>query len=415
MERTICLTIVALAGVVTPLSASAQDVVEAGASAPESSLIQVGGYVDVGLARAENGGKGFVFDTAGRFSDRYPGVAWILLGDPWATAINSRNEPADTTGSFAFQHDPVNSEGALTFLVNEIAVNVSATPLPQLFVFTSLDVMPRTGTRGSIGDYFDLDYAYVDWTPFEDQDITFTAGKFDSVFGREYRLRASPDRPGIVPSLLYRYVGGHPVGAKVRAKFFDKRLIVALAVANSSSMIETMSFSDDVDQNDLKTASGRVSYLLPMPFGGRMDLGLSGEAGAQGRQTDSSLLHWQWGFDVYAEWPRLELRGEFVRGLAPGGGVEEADLLDYRAFYAEAFARVLPSLGILARYEQRHAFHRHANEFLYLVHIQRAVIGLRYDPLPNVALKVEYVLNSELEPLPEFPNDVATSSLVVSF
>jgi hypothetical protein len=388
----------------------------AGDSAASASPVRVSGYVDVGVSKVQNNGRGFIFDTTGGFSSRYPGIAWVLLGDPWSTAINSRGEPADTGGSFAFTHNPVASNGALTFLINELNLDFSATPFPSIFAFASVDFLPRTGLRGSLGDFFDLDYAYVDWTPFDDLDITFSAGKFDPVFGREYRLGDSPDRPGIVPSLLFRYVGGHPLGIKARGKFLNQRLVIAAAVLDGSSFIESMNFADDVDRNDMKTGSGRVSFDVPLPFwNAHVDLGLSGEIGAQGRQTDSSIIHWQWGFDAYIEVKRLELRGEFVRGIAPGGGLDEADSLDYRAFFIEGFFRILPALGVLARYEERHAVHRRAAEFVYLVDVARVVVGIRFDPISQVALKLEYVVNLELHPLPSFPNDVFTSSMVVSF
>lgn len=411
-------------GVLPSLSAHAQAVIEdpgepeeiaAGEVIAAPPIVRVSGYVDVGGAFAENGGRGFIFDTQDAFASRYPDVAWILLGDPWATPVNSRGDPADTSGSLAFLHDPVDSNGAFTFLVNEVNLDFSSSPLPSLFVFASLDLMPRTGFRGTLGDHFEIDYGYVDWTPFETWDITLSAGRFDSVFGREYRLQESPDRPGIAPSLLFRYVGGHPIGVKGRGRFLDKRLTVALGVLNGASFIESMHFSDDVDRTSLKTASGRLSYALPLFGAGTAELGVSGEAGPQARQSDDSLIHWQWGFDVLVELPRLELRGEFVRGIAPGGGIDDADSLNYRAFFAEGFFRVLPAIGVLARYEQRHATHRRTDEFVYLIHIHRAVAGVRYDPAPNVAVKAEYLLNLELEPLPSFPDNVALASLVVSF
>jgi hypothetical protein len=396
--------------------AQQEEEVEAGAPLAAPSPIHISGYVDVGVSKVQNNGRGFIFDTTGKFASRFRGIAWTLLGDPWSTAINSRGEPADTSGSFAFTHNPVASNGALTFLVNELNLDFSATPFPSVFAFASVDFMPRTGVRGTLGDFFELDYAYVDWTPFDSWDVTLTAGKFDSVFGREYRLQESPDRFGIVPSLLFRYVGGHPVGLKVRGRFLDKRLVIAVAALNGASFIESMTFSDDVDRNDMKTGSGRISYDVPLPFwNAHVDLGLSGEAGAQGRQTDSSLLHWQWGFDAFVDLKRLELRGEFVRGVAPGGGVDEVDSLDYRAFYAEGFFRIFPALGVLARYEQRHAIQRKAQDFVYLIDIQRVVAGIRFDPVAQVTLKLEYVFNLELDPLPSFDNDVFTSSMVIAF
>src|SRR5581483_1385911 len=232
---------------------------------------------------------------------------------------------------------------------------------------------------------------------------------------REYRYWESPDRHGIVPSLLFRYVGGHPVGLKARAKFLDGRLVIAAALLNGSSMIETMSFSDDVDRNDVKTGSGRISYDVPLPFGAHLDVGLSGEIGAQGRQTDNSIIEWQWGFDAFFEWKRLELSGEFVRGIAPGGGVDNADYLNFRSWNIQAFFRIFSWVGVLARYEQRHAIQEQYPNFAYLIAIQRVVVGVRFDPFSMLAIKLEYVGNYELDPLPQFPNDVFTSSVVLSF
>lgn len=386
----------------------------AGAANFSASPLRLNAYVDVGVSKALNNGRGFIIDTTGQYGSRFPGTAWVLLGDPWSTAINSRGEPADTEGSFAFTHDPVGSNGALTFLINELNLDLSASPWPSVFAFASLDFMPRAGNgRGSLGDFFELDFAYVDWTPFDSIDLTLSVGKMDGVFGREYRMRESIDRNGIVPSLLFRYVGGQPLGVKARARFLNRRLVVAAGAFNGSSFIETMNFSDDVDRNDLKTGSARISFDLPLWGSAHLDVGLSGELGGQGRTTDV-LLQWQWGFDAYFEWNRLELRGEFVRGIAQGGGLDDADGLDFRAFYIEAFVRALPWLGVLARYEERHAVHVRALDFAYLIHIRRAVIGVRIDPIANVAIKFEYVGNFEIDPLPQFPNDVFTSSLVIA-
>ncbi len=395
--------------------AAEEEEITAGSAQTSSSPVRITGYVDVGVSKALNNGKGFIFDTSGRYSSRFPGTAWVLLGDPWSTAVNSRGEPADTDGSFAFMHNPVASNGALTFLINELNLDFSATPWPSVFLFASLDFMPRTGVRGSLGDFFELDFAYAEWTPFDSIDLTISIGKIDPVFGREYRMRESPDRNGIVPSLLFRYVGGQPLGIKARAKFFDGRLVIAAAALNGSSFIETMNFSDDVDRNDVKTGSGRVSFDIPLWTGAHLDVGLSGEFGVQGRQTDGSIPQWQWGFDAFFEWKRIELRGEFVRGIAAGGGVDDADGLDFRAWFIEAFVRVFPWAGLLARYEQRHAVHLKGLEFVYLINVHRVVAGLRIDPFANVAIKLEYVGNFELDPLPQFPNDVFTSSLVISF
>jgi hypothetical protein len=305
--------------------------------------------------RAGNRGRGFLFDTADQFRAAYPEVAWILLGDPLSTAVNSRGEPADTTGSFAFTHDPVDSEGALTMLINELDVDLSWSPAADVLVFSSVDFMPRAGSRGTTGDAFEVDYAYLETTPFARRDITHSVGKLDSVFGREYRIQESPDRFGVTPSLLFRYVGGHPVGVKLRSRFFDRRLVVNLAAANGASFAELMPFSDDVDRNDGKTASGRLSFELPLPWAGSLEVGGSAEYGVQSRQNDADVGQHQWGVDLALAVADLELGAELVDGNAAGGGVDAADSLEYRAFYGAASYRVHPWLGGHARFERRHA------------------------------------------------------------
>lgn len=392
------------------------EVIESGATvdtAP-SLPVRISGYIDLGAFRADNRGAGFIFDTGDRFSARYPGKAWVLLGDPLSTMVNSRAEPADTSGSLAFTDDPLNSEGALTFLVNEVNLELFATISPRIFAFASLDVLPRTGFRGTLGDHLDVDYAYVEFTPFDSWDLTFSAGKLDPAFGREYRVQESVDRPGVTPSLLFRYVGGHPIGLKARGRFLDQRLTAALAVTNGSSFIEAMQQADEIDRNDPKTFSGRLSWTQPLPVG-LVEIGASGESGVQSRQTDPSINHWQVGADLYAELWDLELRGEFVRGIAEGGGLESADGLDYRAFFAEGLYRVTNWLGVVGRFEQRHALNWKDPDFVYLIHIQRLTGGVRFVLHPRVLWKLEYIHNMELDPLPSFANDVAATSLVVRF
>lgn len=398
------------------------ELIEAGNGAPEVAgkqeepfpRIKFGGYLDLGAFKAQNRGVGFIFDTRDRFATRFPGIAWVLLGDPLATTINSRGEAADLSGSFAFTDDPIQSGGAFSFIVNEVNLELSATLSERLFAFTSVDVLAREGFRGSLGDQLELDYAYLEYQPFEGWDVTLSAGKVDPAFGREYRIQESVDRPGVTPSLLFRYVGGHPIGVKGRGVFLDGHLTAALLVANGSSFIESMQQAAELARVDPKTVSGRLSGKFG-PQVARLEVGVSGEFGPQSRQTDPGLSHWQWGADALFETAPVELRGEFVRGIAQGGGLDDADLLDYRAYLVEALWRATGQLGLIARFEERHALNLRGDEFVYLIDIRRVVAGARYFLHPRVILKAEYLHNVELEPLPSFDNDVFTSSLVVQF
>jgi hypothetical protein len=376
--------------------------------------VKLGGYLDLGAFKAQGRGTGFIFDTADRFSQRHPGIAWILLGDPLSTAVNSRGEPADLSGSLAFTDDPIQSRGAFSFIINEVNLELSATLSERVFAFASLDVMPRGGLRGPVDTRLELDYAYVEYQPFGGWDVVFSAGKLDPAFGREYRIQESVDRPGVTPSLLFRYVGGQPVGLKGRGVFLDGRVTAALLVANGSSFFSLMQQQQNVDRTSLKTASGRLSGKVGPSFA-TLEVGLSGEAGPQSRQTDPSLLHWQWGFDAVLETRPLEVRAELVRGISQGGGLEDVDGLDYRAFFIEALWRAHARFGVLGRFEERHALNWRGTEFLYLIHIRRVVAGARVVLQPGVFLKAEYLRNLELDPLPSFDNDVFASSLVVQF
>jgi hypothetical protein len=275
--------------------------------------------------------------------------------------------------------------------------------------------MPRAGLRGTTGDDHEIDYAYLEATPLAHHDVTLTAGKLDGVFGREYRIQESPDRFGVTPSLLFRYVGGHPVGVKVRARLLDRHLVAAAALTNGPSFAEIMPFADDVDKNDGKTGSGRLAAVFALPRGGFVDLGVSGEIGTQGRQTDPDVGHHQWGADLTLAIADLELWAEWIDGRAEGGGIDGADALEYTAFYGAVAYRALPWLGGHVRFERRDAVHANTDQFVYLIDIQRITAGLRLDLSAHVIAKVEVLVNQERGDLPVFANDVVTSSLIARF
>ena len=57
---------------------------------------------------------------------------------------------------------------------------------------------------------------------------------------------------------------------------------------------------------------------------------------------------------------------------------------------------------------------RSGTEFVYVSNVLRGTLGVRIEPRSHLALKVEYTLNRELTKF-EFPDDVFTASLVVSY
>src|SRR5689334_3208010 len=73
---------------------------------------RVGGYLDVGFFSVQGDGSGLRTDVGNVVFPQYAGVvpgSWVFLGDPLATAINSRGEPADTGESRAVVFDAINA------------------------------------------------------------------------------------------------------------------------------------------------------------------------------------------------------------------------------------------------------------------------------------------------------------------
>lgn len=282
----------------------------------------------------------------------------------------------------------------------------------------SVDLLPRSGSDGSFGDLIEIDFAFLQWEPFTDEDITVQVGKFASAFGFEYRREESNARMGITPSLIARYVSGHPIGIKARGQWFDKSLVAHLALINGSSNLETFPFGEELDSNDAKSLSGRLSFDFSRWVTGadNLTLGLSGEIGAQVRQPDNGVYQRQAGVDLEFETGDLEILVEALLGKAPGNGETEAPELDFRGAYIQGAYRVNEWLTPYARGDWRRATHVDpARRFAYVVAESRFTVGLRFDLSPRILLKAEYVHIMELGPVPDIRNDVFAASLVLVF
>jgi hypothetical protein len=67
------------------------------------------------------------------------------------------------------------------------------------------------------------------------------------------------------------------------------------------------------------------------------------------------------------------------------------------------------------RVDWRKAEHENGASFVYISDLIRATAGLRAEIGPRVIVKVEGTLNRELGRIPQFPDDVFTSSLVIKY
>jgi hypothetical protein len=389
---------------------------------------RLGGYVDVGFFWVDGDGSGVRPDIGRRFPE-YDGIVsseWVFMGDPLSVAVNSRGEPADTGPSRGVTFDPIDARSNPSLIVNALNLNPSVSLGQQFEVDALIDFLPRTRDVSRddtpfLGDYVDIKRAQIRWIPPAKRfDLDVFAGKIDSVFGREYRYQEAPLRTTVTPSLICRYTCGRPVGLSTRWKFLPSRaLYFAASLTNGSTVQEIFGFANEIDSNAFKTITSRVAYRFPVGAG--LEIGASGEVGAQDLQPRDDRLHWQWGADLHLDVRGFELTGEFVQVRMQGRAGPTGRRCD-----AAACLRALGAYGLAGyhitnwvmpyfRTDWRSALHDGGTAFVYVAEIVRYTPGVRFDVGEHVALKAEYTFNRELERLLEFRNDVFTSSLVARF
>jgi hypothetical protein len=402
---------------------------------PASSL---SGYVDVGFFAAQGDGSGFIQDLGPpsarffpQYADRY---GWVFLGDILAPAINSRGEPADLGNPPGVDRaDLIDSNGAPSFIVNEVNLTLNGALASTVLGTASVNFLPRTGSEFRLGDAFEVDLAYLEWLVGRERRTSIFVGKFDSVIGIEYPVRKANQRFGITPSLIARYTTGTPIGIKARSRLGpDDMVILAAALTNGSSVIEPFFFYDETDSNAGKTVSGRAAIALPLPF--RLELGVSGLYGAQDRALDSTHPIWFQGADLQLLTSRFQIKAELLRGHAAGeqGAVAEGARrvygLDLKGGgYVQATAMLTWAIGVLLRAEFRDALVWLGDPMLqapaptttadriYVTKSWRLTGGLRFVVSDRIVAKIEYLHNGEYGGVPPIPNDVFTSSVVMSY
>ena len=374
------------------------------------------GYADIGFFVPFGTGAGVVQDYGGEHAGSLKGqYGWIFLGDLLSTPVNSRGDAADLGELPGVQRfDPIHARGAPGFIVNEVNLRTTVGLAENVLLTTSVDFVPRSGADFSLGDYFDVDLAQLEWLPFADGKTSIFVGKFESVLGIEYKERKANARFGISPTLLQRYTSGTPLGLKVRTKLLDDHLILAAAVTNGSSTTEQFHFYTETDTNLGKTASGRVAARLPVL--GTLEVGVSGLLGSQDHARDSDGLLWFLGVDLQYTAGDFTLKAQYLRGGQPGKAEDGVYglRLDNGA-YVEANYLITPAFGVLVRAELRDALVWLGNERAYLTKSWRGVAGVRWSVNEHITLKAEYLRNGEYGGIPEIRNDLFTSSLVLAY
>lgn len=388
---------------------------------------RISGYLDFGFFHVEGDGSGIRSDIGHKYFPQYAGVipdSWVFMGDPLSTTINSRGEPADTAGSRAIMFDSVNNKGKSSFIVNAVNLALFAGLSDELTLNTSVDFVPRGRDVSDpdglfLGDFLDVKLAYAEYRPSIDgAALSLFAGKFDSVLGVEYRSQDAPDRLAVTPSLICRYTCGHPLGVKARAELFDKKLAINVAVTNGSHSVEQFPFADEIDTNQFKTTAGRISYRFPIGAG--LEIGASGAFGAQDFQVSDSVYQWHVGGDLHLDWNDLDLSAELVHGRADGQTEVNgppcglAPCLHYTGAYGQLGYRATNWITPYLRVDWRDAVHASGASFVYISDLMRATAGAHFEIGTNTIVKVEYTYNRELG-MPQFPDDIFTSALVVKY
>jgi hypothetical protein len=92
-----------------------------------------------------------------------------------------------------------------------------------------------------------------------------------------------------------------------------------------------------------------------------------------------------------------------------------APCIHYTGAYGLASYRLSNLLEPYARVDWRDAVHRSGASFVYISQLVRFTVGVRAEIGAHVILKAEGTHDRELGRIPQFPDDVLTTSLVIKY
>jgi hypothetical protein len=372
-------------------------------------------YIDVGAFAVGGNGAGIRNDVGHfyypKYANRIAGQ-WVFMGDPLSTTINSLGEPADTGTSREIKTDTVNSGGRPSVMVNSVGLAVGKEIKDTGFAVNALvELLPRPDH-----DILDVELAHIDYRPLEESDFIIAVGKVDSVLGIEYRNQDAPRRLGITPSLIARYTTGRPVGAQ--ARLVSGRLSVSAAVTDGDNFDRRFEHEADLKANTLPTASGHLQWMLPVGDG--LEVGVSGALGPQDGQSDLGVAQYHLGFDArLRNFHHVNVSAEYVQGVQQGRTIsptpcDAAPCLSYKGGYILVDRKLNRWLTPYVRADWRDAVHQSGVDFVYESHTARATVGAHFEVTSRIIGKIEYTWNHELGAIPQFPDDVLTTSVVVA-
>lgn len=369
-------------------------------------------FVDVGAFAVGGDGSGIRPDIGHLYFPQYMGhVAsqWVFMGDPLSTAINSLGEPSDTATSREIQKDTINSEGRPSLIVNSVGLSISRYVGHRVSVSALALLLPRPDDTT-----VDVELATINYRPFDDVNLVLEAGKIDSVLGVEYRVQDATRRTGVTPSLIWRYTSGRPLG--VRAHLEQGRLSASATLANGNNFRQIFEHDALFQTNRLPTLSSHLQWKLPV--GQSLEVGISGAIGPQDGAPEL-IAQWHYGVDLrLLDFHDFDVTAEYVQGKQPGmtESMVECDLapcLHYKGAYVLVDRYVTPAFIPYFRVDWRSAVHINGTQFVYESHTLRTTVGAQVSMTSRIIGKLEYTYNRELGGIPQFPDDVLTTSLVV--
>jgi len=208
----------------------------------------------------------------------------------------------------------------------------------------------------------------------------------------------------------------------VRSKLLNDWIIFTGSVTNDSSGTEQFHFQSEIDKNSGKTLNGRLALNVPIGdfvpglFGHHLELGVSGEWGAQDWATDNSGKIWFAGVDLQYLSTSFMLKAQVIQGAAPGTIDDIAWHLQlHTSGYVEFDIQPWGFLGFILRGENRDAFVALGSNRAYLTKGLRGTVGARVVFSPHIVFKTEFLWNREYGGVPNFENNIFTNSLVMSF
>jgi hypothetical protein len=371
-------------------------------------------FIDVGAFAAGGDGSGIRTDIGHVYYPSYMhqiAGQWVFMGDPLSTSINSLGEPADTSTSREIATDTVNSSGRPALIVNAIGLSIGKDVGHGVALASLAQLLPRPG-----GTLVDVQLAQIDFRPLDARDFRLSVGKIDSVLGIEYRAQDAPVRLGVTPSLICRYTCGRPFG--ISARLTELAWSVSASLTNGDNFQDIFEHDAQLESNRAPTAAAHVQRILPIGQG--LEVGASGAIGPQDNQPSLALVQWHIGVDLkLRDLAKFDVSAEYVQGRQPGrddGDVMcgTAQCLTYKGAYVLVDRRIRPWLTPYVRVDWRDAVHIRGTEFVYESHTLRASIGGHFEMTRRIIGKIEYTWNHELDRIPQFADDVVTSSLVVT-